>query len=110
MRVNIFSETSRLQRNLASARAELRRAERDYSNLQIITTAEVSEAEAALDLAGNEFIRYEKLANTGAISQFQIREKEAAFKTAQARLKRAQTALNPSNANVEIAREQVALL
>ncbi len=104
----IVSETNRLQRNLASARAALRRAERNYRDLQVTTTAEMSEAEAALDLARDEFIRYQELANTGAISQLQISEKKAALRTAEARLKRVKAVLNPTDADIEIARERVA--
>ncbi|GAB4529753.1 MAG: hypothetical protein Tsb0014_11890 [Pleurocapsa sp.] len=104
----IQAETDKIDRNLASARAEYRRSLREYEDRQVTTVAEVEEAQAALKLAQDELTRYQKLVDSGAISQLQLTEKQAAYHTAQARLKRVQTALNPNNAEVEIAAENVA--
>lgn len=104
----IVSETARLERIKASAKAELKRAQREYQELQVTTVTELIEAEAAFDLAQDEFNRYQELAKTGIVSQLQISEKQANLKTTQARLKRVQQSLNPINANVEIALEKVA--
>jgi len=49
--------------------------------------------------------RYQQLANTGAIAELQVKEKEQAF-TAQARLKGAEATLDPSAAPVAIATER----
>lgn len=73
----------------------------------VTTEAEVKEAAAAAELAKEEMTRYQQLADTGVIPQLQVKEKEAAYKTALARLEKAQAVLNPSQAGVEIAREQI---
>ncbi|GAB4235906.1 MAG: hypothetical protein Kow0049_20730 [Stanieria sp.] len=104
----IHAETDKIDRNLASARAEYQRSLREYQDKQITTVAEVEEAQANLKLAQDELTRYQKLVDSGAISQLQLTEKQAAYSTAQARLKRVQTALNPSNAELEIAAENIA--
>ncbi|MEH2251714.1 hypothetical protein [Nostoc sp.] len=52
--------------------------------------------------------RYQQLGNTGAIAILQIQEKEQAFKAAVARLERAKTGLNPSDANMAIVQEGIA--
>ncbi|NEP03280.1 MAG: HlyD family secretion protein [Symploca sp. SIO2E9] len=106
--VQVSAEGNRIERTIASAQAELSRIQRDYQDKQITTQAQVKEAEAALELAGEELTRYQKLANTGAIAQLQIKEREAALKTATARLQRVKTALNPSAAPVRAAKEQIA--
>lgn len=101
------AETDRNKGTVASAIAELSRIQRDYQDKLITTAAEVKETEAAVELAKEEMTRYQQLANTGAITQLQLKEKEAAFKTALARIEKAKAALNPSQAGVEIAREQI---
>ena len=102
------SESSLMNRTIASAQADLGRNERDYKDKQIITQSDVQEAEAALELARVELKQYEKLANTGAIAQLQIKEKEQAFKVGVAKLQRVKATLNPSNAPVAIATERIA--
>ncbi|MGK7917195.1 MAG: HlyD family secretion protein [Prochloraceae cyanobacterium] len=104
----IKAETEQLNRTLASAEAELRFNQRNYEDKLITTIAEVREAEAALELAKEELARYKQLANTGAIAQLKIKEKEASLKTASARVKKLKAYLNPSNAQVEMAREKIA--
>jgi HlyD family type I secretion membrane fusion protein len=103
-----LAESSLMNRTIAAAKADLGRSQRDYQDRQIITQTEVQEAEATLELAKEEMTRYQQLGNTGAIAQLQIKEKEQAFKAAQARLRRAKASLNPSNALVAIATEQIA--
>jgi len=51
--------------------------------------------------------RYQQLANTGAIAELQVKEKEQAFIAAQARLKGAEATLDPSAAPVAIATERI---
>lgn len=104
----IIAERERANRTISSAQAELERTQRDYQDRQIITTAEVKEAEAALELAQEELARYQRLANTGAIAQLQIKEREASVKTAQARLEQVKASLNPSQAPITVAQEQIA--
>jgi len=102
------SELSVINRTIASAEADLSLNQRDYQDKQIITQTEVQEAQAALELAKEELKRYQQLGNTGAIASLQIKEKEQAFKAAQARVERTKAALNPSNAPVSIANERIA--
>ena len=108
LQTQITAESNSMQRAITSAQADLSRNQRDYKDRQIITQAEVQEANAALELAQEALKRYQQLGNTGAIAQLQIKEKEEAFKAAQARLQRAKAGLNPSAATVAIAQERIA--
>ena len=103
----IQAETDKIDRNIASAKSEYDRRLREYQDRQITTVAEVEEAQATLKLAQDELSRYQQLVDSGAISELQLTEKQAAYNTAQARLKRVQVALNPSDAEVEIASESI---
>jgi len=94
-----------MNRTVASAQADLGLQQRDHKDRQITTQTQVEEASAALELAREEMNRYQQLANTGAIAELQVKEKEQAF-TAQARLKGAE-ALDPSAAPVAIATERI---
>jgi HlyD family secretion protein len=95
-------------RAIASAQAALRESERNYQQLQVTTQADLKEAMAAQDLATEELARYKQLEDTGAISQMQVLEKEAAFKVATIKVQRLKAAINPTDASVARAREQVA--
>ena len=105
----IKAESQVMTRTIASAQASLRLSLKEYQEQQTTTQAEVQEVKAALELAKEEKKRYQQLAQTGAVTEIQIKEKEEAFKAARARLKRAEGKLNPSNAAIEMAREQIAL-
>lgn len=102
------SESSLMNRTIASAIADLDRNQRDYRERQITTQTQVQEAEADLELAQVELTQYQQLASTGAIAQLQIEEKKQAFIAALARLKRARATLNPSAAPVAIATQRIA--
>ena len=118
----ILAETDRSNRLIASAKAELNRRRREYQERQITTTTEVEEAEAnlraaqaSLNAARTKLKRYQAAADEGAISQDQLAEvqvtadeQEQAVEANQARLKRAQAALNPIDAEVAIALENIA--
>jgi len=78
-----------MNRTVASAQADLGLQQRDHKDRQITTQTQVEEASAAL-LAREEMNRYQQLANTGAIAELQVKEKEQAFIAAQARLKGAE--------------------
>ncbi|MDJ0535163.1 MAG: HlyD family efflux transporter periplasmic adaptor subunit [Xenococcaceae cyanobacterium MO_207.B15] len=103
----IIAEKNKIYSTIAAAEAELSRQKRRYQDQKIITVAEVSEIEAALKLAQEEYNRYQQLANTGAISLLQLKEKEAALETAVARLRKVKAGLNPSRAEIEIAQKQI---
>jgi HlyD family type I secretion membrane fusion protein len=108
LQTQINAEANSTQRVLASAEADLSRNQRDYQDKQIISSSEVQEAEATLELTREELRRYQQLGNTGAIAILQIKEKEQAFKAATARLISAKALLNPSSATVAIASEKIA--
>ena len=99
----IAAETHAIEQLLVVAQAELDRDQRDHQERQITAQANLAEAEATLAFSKNEMNRYEKLVATGAVSQLQFEEKQAAVRTAEARLARAKAALNPSQAIVAIA-------
>ncbi len=117
----ILAETDRIKRAVASVEAELTRRLRDYRDRQITSNADVEEAEAnlrslevSLNSAKVRRNRYQRAAKEGAISQEQLEEvqlvvkqQEQEFKAAVARLERAKAALNPTNAEVEIASERI---
>lgn len=103
----VIAENNKTNSTVASAEAELNRQKRKYEDRKITTVAEVAEIEAALKLAREEYNRYQQLANTGAISALQLKEKEAALETAVARLRKVKVALNPSSAEIAIAQKQI---
>lgn len=102
------AESRLMSRMTASAQASLGGNQRDYRERQVTTQTGLQEAQAALDLAQEELTRYQQLANTGAIPQLQIREKEQALKVAKAKVQGARAALDPSDASVTTAAEQIA--
>jgi HlyD family type I secretion membrane fusion protein len=102
------AEAQLTSRTVAADQADLRRNQRDHRNQQVTTQAEVQAATATLKLAQQELTRFQKLADTGAISQLQIEEKIEAFKIAQAKLDSARVALNPSADQVTIVEERIA--
>ena len=118
----IGAETDRINRTVASAVAELSRRQRDYQDRQITTAAEVEEAqanlksvEAALNAARSKRNRYQSVAKQGALSKDQLEEaqlavhqQQQAVEAAQARVQTVKAALNPSSAEVAIARQQIA--
>ncbi|WP_414565038.1 MULTISPECIES: HlyD family secretion protein [unclassified Anabaena] len=118
----IQAESDRIERMIAAAEFELSHRSRDYQDKQIITTADVEEAEANVKAAMASFQaaqtkrnRYETVVKVGALSQDQfedaklaVRQQEQAVEAAKARLQRLRTALNPSNAEVAIASERLA--
>ena len=104
----IEAEQDLQQRNIASAQVQLRHQQRLYQEQLITTRARVSEAEAAVELAQDELNRYLSLAETGAISQLQLKEKESVLKSSLARLEQVKASLNPSEGEVLVAQEQIA--
>ncbi|MDJ0734264.1 MAG: HlyD family efflux transporter periplasmic adaptor subunit [Nostocaceae cyanobacterium] len=108
LQTQIIAEKNAMNRAIASAQAELSRSQREYQDKQLIAQAQVQEALAELELAREEMQRYQQLSHTGAISSLQLKQKQQTLKAAQARLKRAQVGLNPTNANMAIAQENIA--
>lgn len=115
------AETDRNNRSITAAQAELSGRRRDYQDKQMTTIAEVKEAEAnfnstvaALNAARSKRDRYQPIAETGALSknqleeaQLEVQQQQQALEATRSRVQRAQSALNPSNAEVAIASEQI---
>jgi HlyD family type I secretion membrane fusion protein len=91
---------------VASGNANLSLSQRRYQEQQIITKAELQKAIAAAKLAQEELTRYQGLAGTGAVSRLQISIKEAALEEANAKVQQVRATLNPSIAEVTVAKEQ----
>jgi HlyD family type I secretion membrane fusion protein len=118
----IMAETNRIDQNVAASTSDLARIEREYQDKQIISQAEVQETEsnvkastAALNAAQAKLNRYQSAATEGAISQDQLAEvqlevqqQQQTVAAAKAKFARAQTALNPSDAEVAIATSRIA--
>jgi HlyD family secretion protein len=108
LEAQITAESSLMARTMASAQAELLRNQRELHDRQRITQTDLQEAEASLALVRDERSRYQQLVTSGAISEMQLKEKESAVKSAEARRERAMVSLNPTDASVTIAHEQIA--
>lgn len=102
------AESRSTDQEISVAQSELDRNRHDYGTQQATTQADLAEAEAALEFARSEMQRYEQLVESGAISQLQLEEKQAAVRTAAAQVSRAEAALNPSAASVAIAQDRIA--
>lgn len=117
-----LAETNRIEGNIAGAIADFHRIQREFQDKQITTKTGVQEtesnlkaAEAALNAAKAKLNRYRSAAKQGAISHDQLAEVQLSFQqqqqavsAAKAKLAGAQTALNPSDAEVAIATSRIA--
>lgn len=104
----INSESRLMERSMALAKANLALSRREHQDQQATTAAEMEAAQAEMALAKEELKRYQQLAETGAVAQLQIEEKQQAFNSAQAKVKSASAMLNPDRASVDMAQEQMA--
>lgn len=103
----ILAESQSSSGAVIAAEAEIRRNRHEYQERERTAQAEVEEAIASLELATDEMRRYQQLVADGAVSELQLQEKQTAVRTAQARLARANASLNPTDAAITIAQEQV---
>jgi HlyD family secretion protein len=103
----IAAEQDLLERRQSTAQAELRLKERERQQLLATTAADVREAQAEVDLAREELLRFRSLAERGVISERELREQEVKLNSTEAQLSRVQAALNPSAADIEIASENI---
>jgi HlyD family type I secretion membrane fusion protein len=101
------AEASQSDFAIAAADSELDRIQRDHADKSTNTQTDVAEAEALVTLAREERDRYANLAASGAVAVSQIKEKEALLRSAEARLARAQVALTPSQAPMQVAAAQI---
>ncbi|SRR5579883_3461228 len=104
----IAAESNLSDRAIDVAQAQIRSQQRIHQERQLTTQADMQEALATLNLAREELARYQQLANTGAIAKLQIAEKRASVAAAMSKLNRAKAALNPIDAEVVVAKEQLA--
>jgi len=104
----IAAEQNLTTRTLASGQADLVRVEREYSDKREIALREVQEAEANMVSAKTESIAFEAAAKDGGVPMVQAEAKRQAYLSAQARLERARTSLNPTNATISVVQEQLA--
>lgn len=104
----IIAEKRATERTIEASRSRLNLLERDYQDQQLMTQTDAREAEAAVRFAQEELDRYERLANTGALSILAISEKKAALEVALARQDRSQGLLDPSRAAIEQIKQEIA--
>jgi HlyD family secretion protein len=103
----IAAEQDLLERRQSTAQAELRLRERERQQLLATTAADVREAQAEVDLAREELLRFRSLAERGVASERELRQQEVKLNSTEAQLSRVQAALNPSAADIEIASENI---
>ena len=103
----IAAEQDLVERRQSTAQAELRLREREREQLLATTAADVREAQAEADFAREELLRFKTLAQTGVVSDLELRERDAKLSSAEAQLSRVEAALNPSEAEIEIATENI---
>ncbi|MBE9013066.1 HlyD family efflux transporter periplasmic adaptor subunit [Pseudanabaenaceae cyanobacterium LEGE 13415] len=104
----IAAESNVVDRSVQAAEAQLRSQLRSFQDQRTTATSNVDEARAALNLAREELRRFRQLAAAGAVPALTLQEKEAAVQVAQARVDRASTALNPTDAEIARAQEEIA--
>jgi multidrug efflux pump subunit AcrA (membrane-fusion protein) len=118
----IKAETDSNQRAVAAAVAQLGGHSRDYHDKRITASADVKEAQAevkatlaSLQAAQSKHNRYQRVAKEGALSLDQVEEaqlavdqQQQALAAAKAKVERALTVINPSNADVTSASAQIA--
>lgn len=104
----IAAETTALAKIINSSQADLALNQQEYQQQNTTVEAELTAADAKVKLAREELTRYQQLAETGAVSQLQISEKQAVLQESIARQTQAQAAIMPSNARVIKAGEQIA--
>ena len=104
----ITAESRLVRRSIAAAEANLTQNRRRFQDLKISTEADLEEAQAGYNLAAEEYQRFKELEESGAIAKLQVKEKEASLLAASAKIKRLKAALNPTDANIDQATEQIA--
>ncbi|BAU14658.1 HlyD family secretion protein [Leptolyngbya sp. NIES-3755] len=104
----IAAESNVVDRSVQAAEAQLRSQQRVFQDQQSTAASNVDEARAALNLAQDELRRFRQLAAQGAVPALTLKAKEAAVQVAQAKVDRASTALNPTDAEIARAQEEIA--
>lgn len=104
----LAAETHLMARSIDAAEASLLLQQRRHRDEQIISEANLAEANSQLRLARAELARYIALEGTGIVSQHQIDEKIAVVRLAEANLRRAQAQVAPTTAEIAIAQQEIA--
>lgn len=104
----IVAESDLRDRSINASEASLEESQRRYRELKISTQADLDEAFASHNLAREELVRYQQLEKGGAIALLQVKEKEAELEATRARMRRFKSAIDPTNAEVVRAQEQIA--
>lgn len=104
----INAERQQVKSSIATLESLLSLEKNNYQNQQINLSTSLKTAIANFDLAEDELTRYQKLVETGAIATLQLKEKEAAYRNAEAQLQKATAQLNPSDEPIQIATKKIA--
>ncbi|NJM99159.1 MAG: HlyD family efflux transporter periplasmic adaptor subunit [Phormidesmis sp. RL_2_1] len=103
----LVAETAQSQRATAAFAAEYNRTLRANQDQSIAAQSAVQEAQVQLNLLAQETESFRHLVESGAVSRLQLYEKQAALASAQARMVSLQAALNPSQGDVQAAKERI---
>lgn len=108
LEVQTVAESNAVGRTVAAAQADLVGSQRRHQDQQVITQADTQEAKEALRIAKSQLEAFKSLTQEGAVSRIQLQEREQAFATALANLRKAQAAQNPTTAEVQASTERIA--
>ncbi|MEO0770952.1 MAG: HlyD family efflux transporter periplasmic adaptor subunit [Cyanobacteria bacterium J06649_4] len=104
----IAAEAAQAQRSVAALSADFNEARRTNQDQTVAAQAAVQEAQAQIEFAAREAESFSQLVGSGAVSELQLYEKQAALETARARLLSLQASLNPSQGDVQAAEQRIA--
>jgi HlyD family type I secretion membrane fusion protein len=104
----VAAESNLMGRAVSAAQDNLNSYQRTYHDRQLTTTADLEEAESQLSLAQQELAKYQQAAEAGVLAPVLLLQKEQAVASAEAKVKRAQTTLNPTDSEVSAAQERIA--
>jgi HlyD family type I secretion membrane fusion protein len=102
------AESNLMSRAVAAAQDNLSSYQRTLRDRQLNSTVDLQEAESELQLALAEFDRYQQAADAGVLAPVLLLQKQQAVAKAKAKVKRAQTTLDPTDAEVNAAQERIA--
>lgn len=103
----IAATVDQIQGNLQATTAELALAKQQLKERQLVNQADLRELQAEIDLAQENVTRYRTLAEQGASSFNQLREREVALESALARFEKAKATGQPSRAEIIVAQQQI---
>ena len=104
----ITAEKQQIQSEIAGLKLSLSLEQNNARDRQIDRNTALKTAQANFDLAQDELTRYQNLARSGAIAVLQLKEKESAYRNAQAQLQKALAQLNPNDDAIQIAQKNIA--